>query len=140
MLFLPEDAAPQADPETLASAWARYFSRYATALHPHGLTLLVLLVPNKLTALTPALDGDAQGDGTRALEAVERDLASYGVPVLNLAELFRTRSKNAVSTGRYLYWIDDTHWNSVGTELAAAELAREIYALRSTASSQRKSG
>ena len=128
------------DPTRFETEWVDYFLRYADALRLPGLTLIVVLVPNKFTAYLPMIEGPAQGDGAALLNGLEVRLRVQRIPTVNLTSVFRARAGQALMSGHYLYWIDDTHWNAAGVDLAAAQVSGEIYALRAGGSSHRKSG
>ncbi len=46
----------------------------------------------------------------------------YGVPILDLTQIFRIRAKS-----EDLYYRGDTHWNGIGNKLAAMEIAEFLY-------------
>jgi hypothetical protein len=126
MLFLPWDLAPIGDVQPLAAAWSGYLSWYAGKLQKHGLRAVVLLVPDKYTVYGPLTpDGSSEPEGGRLLAGIEDRLRSSGVPVVNVTALFRARAAEDLSRREYLYWLDDTHWNARGMELAAGAVWRE---------------
>ena len=86
--------------------------------------LLVLLVPGKYSVYRPFLvDQPPVGDGMGDyLARVERELRAAGVPVLNLAPMFAAQAAARLARREYLYWLDDTHWNAQGIDLAAAAI------------------
>jgi len=46
------------------------------------------------------------------------------IPVVNLTETFRAQAAQDLASGRYLYWLDDTHWNARRIAIAASEIRR----------------
>lgn len=91
-----------------------------------GLDLWIVLVPSKYTVYRPYLTNQEPAEPVPTyLDRVEREIRLEGVPVLNLTPLFRAQAARALAHGkpdRYLYWLDDIHWNARGIELAAAAI------------------
>jgi hypothetical protein len=103
---------------------ADYWTWLQTDLRTEHLDLLVLLVPGKYSVYRPFLvDQPPVGDGMGDfLARVERELRGAGVPVLNLAPMFAAQAGAHLARHEYLYWLDDTHWNAQGIDLAAAAI------------------
>jgi hypothetical protein len=103
---------------------ADYWTWLQTDLHTEHLDLLVLLVPGKYSVYRPFLvDQPPLGDGVGDFLAdVERELRAAGVPVLNLAPMLAAQAAAHLARHEYLYWLDDTHWNAQGIDLAAAAI------------------
>lgn len=104
---------------TLETASSNYF-------RPHGIQLVLLLIPDKETVYRDALPasvvaGPPPLQPTCLPELAER-LEQAGLPVVNLLPAYQ----QARSEGRLTYWPDDTHWNGEGIRLAAELLARRI--------------
>ncbi len=125
MLFLAEERTRfrQARSESQA---ATYFAWLAHKLEREHFTLLVLLVPQKYTVyqplLVPAEPGPEESVGY--MDRLEQRLRAAGVPVVNLTAPFRAAAAAALDRGAYVYFSDDTHWDSAGVALAAAEIQR----------------
>lgn len=103
---------------------ADYWTWLQTSLRNEHLDLLVLLVPSKYWVYRPFLvDQPMLGDGAGDyLARLERELRAAGIPVLNLAPMFATQAAAHLARHEYLYWLDDTHWNAQGIDLAAAAI------------------
>jgi hypothetical protein len=103
---------------------ADYWTWLQTALHTEHLDLLVLLVPGKYSVYRPFLvDQPPVGDGMGDfLARVERELRAAGVPVFNLAPMFAAQAAAHLARHEYLFWLDDTHWNAQGIDLAATAI------------------
>jgi hypothetical protein len=101
-----------------------YWTWLQTDLRTEHLDLLVLLVPGKYWVYRPFLvDQPPAGDGAGDyLTRVERELRAAGVPVLNLAPMFAGQVAAHLARHKYLYWLDDVHWNAQGIDLAAAAI------------------
>jgi hypothetical protein len=114
---------PLLSPESDAPGVVAMVLKVAKGFQDRGMTLVVMLVPEKeqihIRALPPA-DQQALARGPDLLSAIERGLSQEGVPVLNLLPVFQ----QATAQGQRLYWRDDTHWNDAGIRLAAEELWR----------------
>jgi hypothetical protein len=95
--------------------------KIATKFGERGITLVVLLVPEKEQIHVAALPPEYQvalAHGPELLLAIEKGLEAEGIPAVNLMPAFQ----NATAQGQRLYWRDDTHWNDAGIRLAAEEL------------------
>ncbi len=127
MLFYPENlrVLPLMDPEKDALAVVRTVKKVSDHFRERGMTLVVLLVPEKeqihIRALPPA-DQKALARGPEHLAAITSGLKTNGVPAVNLMPVFQ----EATGRGTRLYWRDDTHWNDAGIRLAAEELWRVV--------------
>src|SRR5205807_1659054 len=83
--------------------------------------------PRSADARPPARpDRPAQGPGPGAgadyLDRLEQDLRAAGIPVLNLTPLISAEAARDLRHDRYLYWLDDIHWNARGIALAAGAI------------------
>lgn len=125
MLFYRENLRmlPLLVPERNATPIVEVVTRVAQRFRERGITLVVLLVPEKeqihVVAL-PAADQKALAHGPELLAAIHGGLISNGVESVNLLPKFR----EVTDQGTRLYWRDDTHWNDAGIRLAAEELWR----------------
>lgn len=125
MLFYRENlrVLPLLVPEGNASAVVQTVEKAARRFKERGMTLVVLLVPEKEQIHAAALseaDQQALACGPGLLAAIAQGLDAAGVPVVNLMPVFQ----EATARGARLYWRDDTHWNDAGIRLAAEELWR----------------
>jgi hypothetical protein len=127
MLFYRENLRilPTLTPETDAPGVVQTVRQVSRRFQERGMTLVVLLVPEKeqiySRALSPA-DQKALARGPELMSAIQTGLESGGVPVVNLMPTFQ----EATARGIQLYWRDDTHWNDTGIRLAAEELWRVV--------------
>lgn len=125
MLFYRENLRmlPLPTPETDAPGVVKTILRISAGFRERGMTLVVLLVPEKeqiyARALSPA-DQQALSRGPELLSAIETGLKDGSVPVVNLMPVFQ----EATARGIQVYWRDDTHWNDAGIQLAAEKLWR----------------
>ena len=101
-----------------------YLSEINSLVHATGNELLVLLVPEKYNVYYPLLSekGLSAPEGESRLDLLEKDLRRSGIPVLNLTSALRSQAVEGLKKGEYNYWIDDTHWNRVGIQTAAAAI------------------
>ena len=88
------------------------------------LRVLALLGLGALGLYYPLVAGPGQqpGDAVHPLKMLETALRSEGIDALDLTDTFRAHAREDLSRGLYIYWRDDTHWNHLATELAAAEI------------------
>lgn len=127
MLFYRENlrVLPKLTPETDAPAVVRTVQQASRRFRERGMTLVVLLVPEKEQIYVRALsmmDQEALSRGPKMLATIESGLKDAGIPVVNLMPAFQ----EATEKGVRLYWRDDTHWNDAGIRLAAEELWKVI--------------
>jgi SGNH hydrolase-like domain, acetyltransferase AlgX len=123
MLFYRENlrVLPLLSSEVDAPAVVQTAAKVARRFKERGLTLVVLLVPEKEQVYAQALsleDQQALARGPALLSAIETGLKAEGIPVVNMMPAFQ----EATEQGTQVYWRDDTHWNDTGIRLAAEEL------------------
>lgn len=125
IVFLPAEFESPANPRQAAATWAAYFAWYASQLREQGLELVVLLVPNRTTIYAPLLqhprDNSASVD---TLSEFDTALRVAGVSTVSLERRFADEAAKLIARKQYLYFLDDTHWNSTGTGLAANEVLK----------------
>ena len=122
MLFLREHLKIKAERDV--STAATYFSWLADELGKDNLSLLVALVPEKITVYRPLLlEGASAAAAEKGyLDRVEEVLREQAIPVVNLAPVFRREAQIKFQRGEYIYHLDDTHWNARGISIAANEI------------------
>jgi hypothetical protein len=105
---------------------SKYWKQLSDELAKADLKLVLLLVPNKYTVYYPMLRAPARGqpEGSRYLNSLEGRLRQEGVPVINLTDEYMREAASEYQQGRYIYWLDDTHWNAEGIRIAASAIAR----------------
>jgi hypothetical protein len=105
-----------------------YWVQLRDELRESGLELAVLLVPNKYTVYGALLRPPAPSGGSAAdyLSRLELQLRAQGIEAVNLERAFRVHAREALDEGSYIYWLDDSHWNGRGIDIAAEELARAV--------------
>jgi hypothetical protein len=108
-------------------AWANYFAWLSEELKQDGLTLAVLIVPNKLSVFEPMFsireDASVNEQNLRRLQ----NLMTEGkIPVVNLLDPFRAQAAADLNDHLYIYWKDDTHWNERGMAIAAKLVTKRL--------------
>jgi acetyltransferase AlgX (SGNH hydrolase-like protein) len=127
IVFLPAELKSPSDPRKAAKRWAAYFAWYSTELGKDGLDLVVLLVPNRTTIYAPLLTPPRDVSASRAtLEDFADALQNAGVHTVPLRNRYAHDAAILLHQKKYLYSLDDTHWNGDGT----AEAADEIFKAR----------
>lgn len=113
--------------EAIAREWEPYplkqvewgFEYLRDYLSARGIELVVVLIPEKeqvyREAIPPRLNVPDRAELPSVLWTVEDILKELGIPSVNLLPPFL----EAAEKGEWLYWRDDTHWNSQGIEIAA---------------------
>ena len=129
MLFYPDELA------TYEKEWPidiSYWARTASELNEIGLTLIVVLVPNKYAVYHGLLAEPLPVAVTpgKLLQRVEAELRAVGIIVVNLTNVLGLAAARGLDLHKYVYWRDDTHWNEQGIWIAAAEIYRAVPGLR----------
>jgi hypothetical protein len=131
MLFIAgEKVAGGVAPATVATIaesvrYAKGLDEAATRL---GLKYVAVLVPVK-TAVYRHLLAPPITDKPRvpAITAeTERQLLAEGLRVINLFEPLASLATESAGRHQYVFWRDDTHWNSLGISVAARAIAAAI--------------
>jgi SGNH hydrolase-like domain, acetyltransferase AlgX len=123
IVFLPAEFKTPVNPRKAADRWADYFAWYSAQLREGGLDLVVLVVPNRTTIYAPLLAQPRDVSSSRAtLEDLANALQSAGVRTVSLEPRFAHHAALLLDQKKYLYFLDDTHWNGNGTAVAADEI------------------
>jgi hypothetical protein len=123
IVFLPAEWKSPSDPRKAAKRWAAYFAWYCAELRKDGLDLEVLLVPNRSTIYAPLLAQPLDVSASHAtLEDFRDALENAGVPTVSLRNRYVHDARILLDQKKYLYFLDDTHWNGDGTARAADEI------------------
>ena len=125
ILFFPEEVDRAYSPRDEERP-IRFWKQFAERIEAAHLRPLILFIPNKYTIYYPLLRDPARGQpqGQRYLRNLEERLKQIGIPVINLTDQYMRAAAHAYQQGRYIYWLDDTHWNSEGIEIAATEILK----------------
>jgi hypothetical protein len=123
IVFLPAEFKSPSDPREAADRWAAYFAWYSTQLRNDGLDLVVLLVPNRATIYAPLLAQPRDVSASRAtLADFANALQNAGVRTVPLERRYARDAAALLDQKKYLYFLDDTHWNGNGAAVAADEI------------------
>lgn len=122
-LFLADEITPQAQGQANAARRARQVNETAERLRARGITLLVVVVPDKTRIQRDALCGLPR---PASLEPRVRhwtaSLHEAGLVALDLTDAL-------ARAGRDMYLRTDTHWSEAGANQAAKAVARALSAL-----------
>jgi hypothetical protein len=123
IVFLPAEFKTPTDPRKAADRWAAYFAWYSAQLRNDGLDLVILLVPSRATIYAPLLSQPRNVSVSRAtLSNLASALQNAGVRTVSLEPRFARDAAVLLDQKKYLYFLDDTHWNGNGTAVAADEI------------------
>jgi hypothetical protein len=105
-----------------------YFIDLQKSIKATGNKMVVLMVPDKYNVYYPLLKGSPTPppEGNSMFGMLAKNLRWNGVPVLDLTPAFRQQAARDLRDGRYLYWMDDTHWSPIGVKVAAGELLKYL--------------
>jgi len=129
MLFLPGEIKTY---EVSRLPPLDYWIKLNQELGKLQLKLLVVLVPNKHTVYRHLLEGEQKKPigGQDLLPELANALRAAGISAIDLTPVLRRQADAAFKQNKYIYWRNDTHWNSVGVEIAADEIVRTFPELR----------
>ena len=122
MLFFPGDFGTVDNVETQASAWTSYLAAFSDRLAEQNLKMIVLLIPNKGTVYGSLTKELQPTNGEQLLADLQQKLQDTGICTVDLTPLYRRYAEEGLSQKQYLYWRDDSHWNSRGIGIAAQQL------------------
>jgi hypothetical protein len=123
IVFLPAEFKTPSNPRKAADRWAAYFTWYSAQLRNDGLELVVLLVPNRATIYGPLLAQSRDVSTSRAtLTDFANALQNAGVRTVPLKRRYAHDAAALLDQKKYLYFLDDIHWNGNGTAVAADEI------------------
>jgi hypothetical protein len=142
ILFVAGDLANAKVTDGQVSAWANYLTWLSGELRQDGLTLVVLMIPNKLSVYEPLFSVREDASVNEQNFSNLQNLMTAGkIPVVNLLDPFRAQAAADLDSDLYIYWKDDTHWNergmTLGAKLLADRLAAEDHASGRTLDSAR---
>ena len=126
ILFYPEEVDSEYATRDVDGP-IQYWKQLSDKLAEAHLKFVLLMVPNKYTIYYPMLREPARGQpqGARYLKALESRLGQEGIPVINLTDEYMEAAAREFQQGRYIYWLDDTHWNAEGIEIAAKAILKK---------------
>lgn len=87
----------------------------------------LFFVPTKYRLYQPSIAGESAKPLAHAnWQALKRLGDRLSIPTHDLTPALAKGAALALGAGRFVYWRDDTHWNGLGTEIAADEIARVL--------------
>jgi hypothetical protein len=98
-------------------------------------TLGVFLMPTKTSTYSKFIKKKLNSFHTNLLR---EQYEISNIPVINLTESFIQHAQLKLSEGKYLFWRDDTHWNSDGIKVGMECVAKFIVIQRNSSNSQRQ--
>jgi len=90
---------------------------------------IMVFIPEKYRIYGPLLDEHPETEFPNVQLNYLRSIgAELDIPIVDLTLPLLERSRELLSNGELTWWRDDTHWNSNGEDVAAAELLRALAA------------
>jgi len=131
MLFLPSEIKTY---EVSRLPPLDYWIKLNQELGKLQLKLMIVLVPNKHTVYRHLLKGEQKKPigGQDLLPELASALRAEGISAIDLTPVLRRQADAAFKQNKYIYWRNDTHWNSDGVAIAADEIARTFPELRTS--------
>jgi len=125
MLFYTGDVEVTRNPNRVIAP--DYLIWLRSQLAPLGLRLAVLIAPAKYQVYGPLVkDPSALRPSDAALDRLADALKANGIPAVNVTGALRREAADGLARGEYVYFLDDTHWNERGIEVAAKAFVDEI--------------
>jgi hypothetical protein len=126
MLFLRDIERPK--PYWGLDGHVSWITGLREQLRASGLDLAVVILPDKLTVYRPLLRDPvpANQDSVAFLGEFEHKLQDQHVPVVNLAPILIDEARQALDRNETIYWLDDTHWDPKGIDIAARAISRAL--------------
>lgn len=93
-------------------------------------TLCAFLIPVKQRVYKDLMPEDFRQrlqEPSSALRVLNENLSGTGVPVIDLSPILAAAATRERSSGRTVYWRDDTHWNGLAVRAVAPEIVRCIH-------------
>ncbi len=126
MLFPRTDASERHSPQQ-ADELADSLTLLAHRLEGRGLKFLVALVPNKFTVYGPLLKPPLVVDEhLNYLGDLARALGKRNISVVDVTPNLANEAGARLPGGKYVYFLDDTHWNADGIDISAQVINRAI--------------
>ena len=75
----------------------------------------IFFVPTKARTYSRYLNQKLDNNN---FEYLRNEYGRFKIPVINLSETFIQNASKYLAQDKYLYWRDDTHWNSIGIKIA----------------------
>jgi hypothetical protein len=135
MLF--SERGPTSCPDITDEAARDYFRWFRDELP--GFQLLVIFVPGKYSVygelsdlprrpasnapIAPFAQGARAAGAEPCRERIAAAVHALGIPFVDVTEPLRRAARERLASGEYLYFLDDTHWNGHGIDVAARALA-----------------
>lgn len=124
MLHFPTDIESYSKNRPLS---AEGFQALHRKLAEHHFQLVVVLVPDKYTVYYPLMGPSAvppRKPTNLYLSQLQKALENAQVPSLDLTPVFRRAAELGLRDGKYIYSLDDTHWNADGIRLPAQRITQ----------------
>ncbi len=129
ILFYPRDLENFSQERLIdIKGWSRLYEE----LKHKNFRIVFVLVPDKFTVYHPLL----QDPPPKALPSgyylnkLEIECRNAGLPVINLLKPLQDHAAESYKNGKYIYFLDDTHWNAAGIEFAAEIIWKEMKKLK----------
>jgi hypothetical protein len=127
ILFYPPDVSAHHDRGDLQAS-GDYLARLGQDIRGEGFDPVVVLAPSKYTVYYPLLDGPSERVAVDSGQsAVAARLRAAGITTIDLTRAFQEQAAVSLAAGRYLYWLDDTHWNAEGIAVAARLIQQQLH-------------
>lgn len=60
------------------------------------------------------------------LEFLQKNYGEKSIPVIDLTNILKDEARKKLALEEYVYWRDDTHWNSNGISVVSEYIAKQI--------------
>ena len=126
ILFLPGQVFPRRAPDVVAQdvrTWTSLNEFFAR----QGFDLYLVLVPSQYRVYGPLVRQPRSSAWSDTyLAELGQALRQNGISAIDLTPALEGAARAGLRDHRYVYWRDDTHWNSAGAAIAAREIAAHL--------------
>jgi len=105
----------------------QYFSHVNALIRDTGNKLVVVLVPSKYLVYQPLLSHPGPSPDLKShWDQFQEDLQRAGIATVNLTSDLRMQAVKDLPSGKYDYFVDDTHWNQSGIHVGAVAISKYL--------------
>ena len=126
MLFYPKDLAV-APADAADEKYVIRLISIAKRIQTENLRVIFVLVPNKYAVYAPLLARNSERATEKLgmrLKWLESALRASGVEAVNVTADLQRAAAVRLERGKYVWFLDDTHWNAAGIRVTAEKVTR----------------
>jgi len=89
----------------------------------------VFFIPTKWRVYSNFVNGGGGGENklsNTSFNLLKSEYLALGIPVYDLTNALEIKAQKLLPINKYVFWRDDTHWNSLGVEAAMEEVVLRL--------------